>query len=290
MNVTVTNRLKIAVALAGSVLAPGVAAADGLGNGEREEVRGEALLPALAPVFSCPSPVTGNQGLAFDGQYLWIADFDTDRAYQVDPATCLAVRSIPLPGGYPTGLAWDGTYLWHADGTNQRIYQIDPADGTVVTSFPSSGNFPVGLAWDGLHLWNSDTDCNLFPCFPDEIHELTTSGSVVRTAPGLGDFPTGLAFDGRYLWHSDNSTDAIYKIDPVDLAVVDFFASPGDFPNDLAWDGRYLWVVDNGTDFLYQYDVGISVTDVPTLPGTGLAVLALLLAASGCAFVRRLGG
>lgn len=210
---------------------------------------------AATLVASFPSPVTGNNGLTFDGHYLWIANYGDRRAYQVDPENGSSIRSIPLPGGnYPDGLGWDGRYLWHSDSNTDLIYQIDPYDGTVMTSFLSPGTGPKGLAYDGTNLWNTDTDAL-------NLYELTMAGSVVSTTPVLGTYPTGLAFDGRYLWHSDNHTDTIYRIDPNDMSVVESFPSPGSFPNDLAWDGEYLWVVDNGTDMLYKYDVGMPKTE-----------------------------
>jgi len=267
------KRLVLSVIALGCVLAanPAAGAVDALGNDSGQSA-GEVEIGPPVPtrglcvelISTCPSPVYGNDGLAWDGSHLWIADFDTDQAYRVDPSDCSVVHSIPLPGTYPGGLAWDGTHLWHADATNEMIYRLDPADGSVVASFPSPGGFPPGLAFDGSALWNSDTDCNDLPCVPDEIHYVSTAGAILSTYPALGEYPTGLAYDGAYLWHSDNALDAIYKLDPADLSVVGMFPSPGSYPNDLAWDGTHLWVVDNGTDLLYKYSIsgsGASATE-----------------------------
>lgn len=235
-----------------------MSASDASGNGASESSaepskyveNGTAKL-----VFSCASPVSGNGGLTWDGHFLWIADWNTRRAYRVDPSNCLAVSSIPLPGTYPTGLAWDGSHLWHADGNAETIYQLDPTTGNILYSFSSPGGFPTGLTWDGSRLWNSDTNCSFDYCTPDRVHKLTPGGGMIATYASIGPYPTGLAYDGRDLWHSDNIRDTIYRLDPTDLSVLDSFPSPGSYPNDLAWDGRYLWVVDNGTDQLYKYKV-----------------------------------
>ena len=54
-------------------------------------------------------------GITFDGHYLWLADYQTDSLYQMDPATGKIVHKIPSPGYWPMGLAWDGKYLWNVD-------------------------------------------------------------------------------------------------------------------------------------------------------------------------------
>jgi VCBS repeat-containing protein len=202
-------------------------------------------------VNSCDSPVSGNDGLTWDGNYLWIADWDTESAYKVDPSSCLSVFSIPLPGPYPFGLAWDGSYLWHSDKTNKTIYQLDPSNGSVISSFSAPGGEPTGLAWENGDIWNADR-------IPPKIYKLTTAGNVLVSFSAASTRPTGLAYDGQNLWLSDNDSDTIYKLNPSNLSILDSFPSPGPYPNELAWDGQYLWIVDNGTDMLYQYDVGQS--------------------------------
>jgi sugar lactone lactonase YvrE len=209
-----------------------------------------------ALVFSCDSPVSGNAGLTWDGSRLWIADYDTQRAYKVDPSNCSSSFSIPLPGTYPFGLAWDGHYIWQADADMDTIYKLNPSNGDVLASFASPGEFPSGLAWENGHLWNADMHCAGLGCTPTNIYKLSASGNLLATFASKGSVPTGLAFDGKYLWHSDNGTQTIYKLDPQDLSIIDSFPSPGPYPNDLAWDGKYLWVVDNWTDKLYKYDTG----------------------------------
>jgi len=236
-----------------------VAEVDMLGNGEgvQAEVTHAIKNTKVATlVTSCDSPVKGNDGLTWDGEYLWIADYDTRRAYRIDPSTCKSVSDIPLPGTYPNGLGWDGTSLWFADSGDDKIYKIDPKDGNILSSFASPGVCPSGLTYNGSHLWNNDTNCKSIECTPDKTYKLTTGGSITLEFSAIADYPTGLAWDGTNLWLSDNSTNTIYKVNPADLSVLDSFPAPGAYPNDLAWDGRYLWVIDNGTDKIYKYDVG----------------------------------
>jgi len=246
-------------------ISTGSARADMMGNandgagraGPRLSAAYDQMLAAssVTLVTSIPSPCGGNNGLAWDGTYLWISDYDTRKAYQVDPATGAAVRSIPVPGTYPNGLAWDGSALWYVDSGGDTIYKLNPSDGTVLLSIPSPGHRPGGLEFDGTDLWCCTTGTDMASGGPDKIYRMTTSGVVVASFAAKGEFPTGLAFDGQFLWHADNVNNTIYKLHPANLSIVDSFPAPGDYPNDLAWDGRYLWVVDNDTDRLYKFDV-----------------------------------
>ena len=78
----------------------------------------------LWSVESIPSPVQGNDGLTWDGKYLWIADFNTQKAYQVDSTDGSVIMSFALPGTYPMGLAWDGSYLWVVDEADKKVYKL----------------------------------------------------------------------------------------------------------------------------------------------------------------------
>lgn len=259
------------LALVGALLAfcsTALADVDQMGNGSppQAEMMSVPTLPAgsVQLIFSCPSPVDGNMDLAWDGDHLWIADFDTVQAYRVDPRTCGVVSSIPLPrGGYPTGIAWDGNYLWSSDGFLRRVFQLDPVTGAVISSFPTPLGFPNGLEFDGTRLLSCDPNCNYDRCVPDLINTYTPGGDLLASRPAPGGYPTSIAFDGTYLWHSDNSPSTIYKLDSNTLDILASFPAPGLYPNGLAWDGATLWVADNGSDWLFQYDVGTGGNHAP---------------------------
>ena len=51
-------------------------------------------------------------GLTYDGQYLWLADYQTDMIYCIDPETGKEIKSIPSPGYWPEGLAWGMGSSW----------------------------------------------------------------------------------------------------------------------------------------------------------------------------------
>ena len=185
----------------------------------------------------------GFEGIAWDGEYLWLAKSNTKEIYKLDQNSLDVYDSFSSPGSFPTGLAWDGEYLWNADWDTDRIYKIYPSNGSIVYSYASPADDPYGLAWDGGYLWHSDMGTQ-------KIYKLSESESFHNlnivcyfSTPGVD--PTGLAWDGKYLWNADRKEDQIYSLDPFKgLAPVCSFDTPGSAPRGLAWDGEDMWHTD----------------------------------------------
>jgi hypothetical protein len=107
-------------------------------------------------------------GLAYDGNYLWIAwhwnkySFpvsQTQVLLKVELKSGLVIAEYPLPPGQPLdsthGLTFDGSLLWHAKGN--RLASIDPATGQVTAEYTLNQIKRVsGLAWDDKGLWISE--------------------------------------------------------------------------------------------------------------------------------------
>lgn len=100
----------------------------------------------------------GWKGLAWDGEYLYVADIDTIR--QIDPATGQKTGiQFPGPEYYLSGLTYDPAsgHFW-VSGDGNLIYEVNK-QGTIVQSFPFITDLPAtGLAWDtitagGPYLW-----------------------------------------------------------------------------------------------------------------------------------------
>jgi DNA-binding beta-propeller fold protein YncE len=78
---------------------------------------------------------------------------------------------------------------------------------------------------------------------------------VVLSFPSPGPSPQGLAWDGSYLWLVDDSTDMIYKINPINGQVDTSFTSPGSDPKGLTFEGIYLWSLDNELDKIFKLNL-----------------------------------
>lgn len=67
------------------------------------------------------------EGLAFDGQFIWLAEYGQNRIYKLNVNDLTPVCYFDGPGFAPIGLTFDGKYLWLADQGTQSFYKIDIA-------------------------------------------------------------------------------------------------------------------------------------------------------------------
>jgi len=84
--------------------------------------------------FTTPTPATNNnQGVAWDGEYLWLADNSPPGGthgwiYKTLPDG--TVKDFwQTPDDDPRNVEWDGTYLWSASNASKGVYQFT-RDGT----------------------------------------------------------------------------------------------------------------------------------------------------------------
>ena len=206
-------------------------------------------------VQSFNAPGNYPSGLTWDGQHLWVTDFQTDRIYELNDQGKV-IRSIESPAYYPVGLAFDGKYLWNADSKGLipqgdeyhrgKIYKIDPKDGQILQTLPAPTPSPAGLAWDGHYLWCVDNIHRKLIQFDPE------DGTTIKEFRSPANGPQGITFDGEYLWISDRLQDKIYRVDPASGNVILITNAPGKYARDLCWDGKNLWNVDFESKKVYK--------------------------------------
>lgn len=185
-------------------------------------------------------------GMAFDGEFLWVADYKADKLFKINVSSGEIAGSVASPGFWPTGLAWDGKALWNADSKSAKIFKVDPGDGTILKAIDAPSGDPEGLTWDGQNLWVSD-------CKDGKIMKIDSSdGTAIKILTAPAQSPNGLAYDGRYLWCSDRMTNELYMIEPANGDVLMVLDAPGPYTRGMAWDGQCLWNVDYQRDKLYR--------------------------------------
>jgi DNA-binding beta-propeller fold protein YncE len=90
-------------------------------------------------VRAIPAPGPSSRGLATDGEFLWVADAETDSLYRLDPATGDVVHALSFEildpfGGLALG---ENGGLWVSNGPT--VYLLDPVTGVVDHSFGCPG-------------------------------------------------------------------------------------------------------------------------------------------------------
>lgn len=126
--------------------------------------------------------------LAWDGQYVYGTDYQTDIISQFDPAIGQVVGTVPNPLAAGLGLAYDPEtdHFWGAHLWGSNIVEFN-RDGDIINSFPQEPyNTVFGLAWDeaspdGPWLW----------VFVQEPTDMPLT--IAQFDPGNGSF-TGVQF------------------------------------------------------------------------------------------------
>ncbi len=159
---------------------------------------------------SLNGPTTKLRDLEWDGQFLWVASWESPRAlYKLDPLDGSVVASFPPPfEGHPHGLAWDGSSLWIGE-EDGNIYKVDPTTGTAVLTLSVSSECcgdPRGLAWDGQNLWAGFQRTGVI-----RSYDVATGAVISETASPSSGFQQGVAWDGQALW-TTGSDNKIYKL------------------------------------------------------------------------------
>jgi len=189
-----------------------------------------------------PLPTDTPGDLAWDGEALWVSDWQRGQLIRFDPERGNTLQRIEAPCYRPRGLEWHENLLYVADDFEGMIYVFDPASGRTLTRYATPHKGGQGLAWDGEGLWLAEAaDGSLQRLIPMDGTALTYFPSPQRD-------PGGLAFDGKYLWVTQRMHDRIYMVDPVSGRAITSFDAPGPYPCGLAAlpNGR-LWVADNET-------------------------------------------
>lgn len=176
--------------------------------------------PPLAPLADQRPPV-GTNGIAFDGDRLWVADLRGGELLAVDPTTGAIGARYGAAQGITTGpddvaVGPDGSVYWTGFG-NGDVGRVNP-DGTVdvlgnvgvganAITFSDDGKLFVGRAVTGDGLWEVD------PTGAEPAREITASlGNVNGFAVGADGKIYGPKFGAA-------GAGSLVRVDPADGAV-----------------------------------------------------------------------
>lgn len=186
---------------------------------------------------SIPSPGPNPQGLAYDGENLWVADRDDRKIFKVDPKTGNVLFSISFDGEL-AGTAWDGKHIWQADRTSRTISRIDPETGSIDVSLPieTTAGDVSGLFYEGGGIWYGLSRLGQ----ARKVRE--TDGAFMRAFPVRPEV-CGLVISGRHLFYTEPGQGLVHKMDATAGAILISYRVGGR-PTGLAADEGTFWIAD----------------------------------------------
>ena len=188
-------------------------------------------------------------GLAWDGEYLWLAD-QFGMIYKIRPSDGVVIHSLSSLGLNITGLAWEETTqsLLCVEADTGNIYRLDPENGSVESIFTVSGYsnlrgicFHQGKNSDAV-FYLDKAQKKIVKVAADSFEERGSFSVAILNLKYL-------AWDGRYLWsinQDESDQDLLLLISPAKGLVVSALPSPGEDGWGLAYDKAQaaLWYVD----------------------------------------------
>lgn len=183
------------------------------------------------------APGGSPQGLAFDGNYIWLCASGNDRLIiklDTTGAQLSVVSSFPAPttSGILRGIVWEADYIWLTISgltPTGRIYKMNPTNGVVLDSINTPGIEPRGITFANGILYCNDTAIDTV--FAYNTTNKNWAGVFGTPIPPGGTtanrFATGMTWDGTNFWiaNSTGNYDHIFKVSPSGTILM-YFGSP----------------------------------------------------------------
>lgn len=137
-------------------------------------------------VDSIPTPsASNNEGLAWDGTYIWSTNYSNNVIYKLDPGTGDVLEYFqPYSPMGCTGLAFDGFNIYVSMQNTPMIYVLLPMVPQPVSYFMLSCETPQDIAWDGTYIWITEyeeTGAQIYQLDPGTQHLSPATWAKVKT-------------------------------------------------------------------------------------------------------------
>ena len=219
--------------------------------------------------WRAPPPNMLANGIAFEGDYIWLKNFSCGFGGVMK---CTTSGSVVKEIGFPfrgtaesNGLAFDGTYLWTIyfplPGPVRYDYYVKyTTTGSEAGHFvahPLPGYYrSVSVSWDGEYLWTDERLSGK----DTKAGKYTTAGTLVGTFAVPQVWRTDAAYYNNQLWTA-SPDNYVYGMNIGASTFVASFPAPGGSCYAVGFDGEYLWTADRNKP-QYIYKVDIVVVDV----------------------------
>ena len=178
--------------------------------------------------FNLPSAIGDPQGVAIDGNTIYIIDATDDKVYvgssqTANDATMTISRQFNLPSGLPapTGLAVDGDDLYVADNSSdEAVYVFSKNTGNNQTAtvkrkipMPSEVSNLQSVSVDETYMYIADASDDAIYSFEKNTQHNVTGRIIKRIdLPSTISSPYAAAVDSNLIYISDIADNTIYVI------------------------------------------------------------------------------
>jgi YVTN family beta-propeller protein len=193
-------------------------------------------------------------GIAFDGNYLWTANFGD--AGSGLPGSVTVIQPFPpyvditLTMGFasPTGVLYDGVNIWVTDAGAGTLLKLDTTT-LAILQMVNVGALPQSPVFDGANIWvpnQGDSSITVVQA---------STGSVVATiaqdASNQLNGLTGASFDGERILVTNQLGNSVTVFKAADLSLI-ANVSTGSQPVGACNDGINFWVPLSATSNLLR--------------------------------------
>ena len=199
--------------------------------------------PAGAVTTLTSSLGNNPQGIAFDGQRIWTANFGGEfftASVSIVTLNPLSVTNVTTGFNLPRGILYDGANIWVADYGDAAIKKLD-SSGNILLSV-NVGCCPQFPAFDGTNIW--------VPKILSSVAVVRAtgalSGTVLANLTGNGlDGPYQAAFDGERILvtnYTQNTTNGLSLWRASDLTPIGMIPMGLQSSSGVCSDGVNFWI------------------------------------------------
>jgi hypothetical protein len=183
------------------------------------------------------APGGSPQGLAFDGNDIWLCASGTDRLIMKLDTTGAQLSVVssfpaPTPSGIIRGIVWESNYVWltvSGLAPTGRIYKMNPSNGAVVDSINTPGVEPRAITFANGILYCNDTTIDTVFAY-NATNKNWTGVFGTPIPPGgttANRFATGMTWDGSNFWiaNSTGNYDHVFRVS-LSGTILMYFESP----------------------------------------------------------------
>jgi YVTN family beta-propeller protein len=252
----------LAVLVAGIAAAAAVALAGGgerdgrakTGGGRDPVARAAAQKRAAAPARRASAGVASirvgraPEGVAVDGDAVWVVDSRENRLTRIDPATN-AVAGTPVRiGDDPDGVVADRGVVWLTNAGDGTVQRVRAAERPVSEGVVAVGAAPEGISLGRQLVWAASSR-------EDTVSRIDRASAAAVGGPiGVGDRPIGLFVGARSTWVTNNADDTVTRIDTAAAEVRGAPIPTGRAPRGVVEAAGSVWVANSGDDTITRID------------------------------------